>query len=130
MCQLDAARHPWIVLSNRVGTPTALVDGQTGLVAEQYAIGPFGECGGVEMLGGSAAAWPVLKIGYQGLFTDRLDAMLGKPVLVPGARTLVHNRARVYMPRLGRFLQQDPNMAGIALPGSGVAALPRVVQRK
>jgi hypothetical protein len=107
-----------------VGTPTALVDGQTGLVAEQYAIGPFGECGGLDVLSGSAAAGPVLKIGYQGLFTDRLDAMLGKPVLVPGARTLVHNRARVYMPRLGRFLQQDPNMAGIALPGSGVAALP------
>jgi hypothetical protein len=66
----------------------------------------------------------VLKIGYQGLFTDRLDAILGKPLLMPGARTLVHNRARVYLPRLGRFLQQDPNMAGIALPGAGAAALP------
>jgi hypothetical protein len=70
------------------------------------------------------AAGQVLKIGYQGLFTDRLDAMRGKPVLMPGARTLVHNRARVYMPRLGRFLQQDPNTAGLAFPGAGAAALP------
>ncbi|MCX5689614.1 MAG: hypothetical protein NTV94_07500, partial [Planctomycetota bacterium] len=125
ICQLDATRRPWIVLSNRVGTPTAVVDGQTGLVAEQYAIGPFGACESLEVLGSTQpAAGQVLKVGYQGLFTDRLDAILGKPVLVPGARTLVHNRARVYMPRLGRFLQQDPNRAGIALPGAGVAALP------
>jgi hypothetical protein len=125
VCQLDSARLPWVVLSNRVGTPTALVDGQTGQVAEQYAIGPFGDCTGLEVLSSTqAAAGQVLKIGYQGLFMDRLDAILGKPVLMPGARTLVHNRARVYMPRLGRFLQQDPNMAGIALPGAGAAALP------
>ena len=125
ICQLDANRRPWIVLSNRVGTPTALVDGQNGLVAEQYAIGPFGGCESLEVLGSTqAAAGQVLKVGYQGLFTDRLDAILGKPVLVPGSRTLVHNRARVYMPRLGRFLQQDPNRAGIALPGAGAAALP------
>jgi len=60
----------------------------------------------------TATPAPRNPVGHQGLFADRLDAYAGYEQLVPNARILYHNRNRTYDPRLGRFLQQDPNATG------------------
>jgi len=115
ICQLDAARVPWVTLTDALGNPKALVNGQSGSVVEQYELDPFGECLGVETLTSECPLVPMLTIGHQGLFVDRLDAKAGAPVLAAGAKVLVHNRARDYVPSTGRFLQPDPNATGMAL---------------
>ena len=119
VCQLDALRAPWLVLTDRNNTPTALIDGKTGLIHQQYATDPFGEVLAADELRAGCPLVPTLKVGYQGLHSELADGMLGKSPLKPGAATLTHNRARAYVPALGRFLQADPNAAGIALPKSG-----------
>jgi hypothetical protein len=72
-------------------------------------------------------------MGHKGLFVERLDA---PPVvwffndderLAPEADLLVLMRNRQYLPRLGRFLQPDPNATGVAVQPSlayGGSALP------
>ncbi len=61
---------------------------------------------------------PLMRCGHKGLFVDRLDVgvVLAGGVenarITPGASLLCHNRNRTYSPKLGRFLQQDPNMSG------------------
>jgi len=42
----------------------------------------------------------------------RLTGLADEPSLIPGADLLYHNRNRTYAPKLGRFLQRDPNASG------------------
>ena len=58
-------------------------------------------------------------VGHKGLFLDRLDlANPQVPQLVPFAQSIYHNRNRVYVPQLGRFLQRDPNATAAATMAS------------
>jgi hypothetical protein len=54
-----------------------------------------------------------IRVGHQGLFFDRLDAVATADPLVVGGRGIYQNRNRSYDPVLGRFLQRDPNGSGV-----------------
>jgi hypothetical protein len=71
---------------------------------EQYTWTPYGEITAAETLISHA----VNKVGFQGLFADRLDDPDGSP-LVPGATVIYQPLNRVYHPRYGRWGQRDPN---------------------
>ncbi len=80
-------------------------------------------------------AHPPLRLGFKGLFAERLDGgvsetMLGddRPRLVPGATLIYHSRNRTLHAGLGRFLQSDPNATGLYVNESlacfGQSAMP------
>jgi len=61
-------------------------------------------------------------LGHKGLFVDRLDVGIvtstggpESPRLVPFADANYHVRNRSYQPKLGRWLQRDPNATGVAV---------------
>ncbi len=67
----------------------------------------------------SLFAHALLRAGHKGLFFDRLDLGVADPLtleetprLAVGADLLGNARNRVYSPRLGRWVQRDPNGTG------------------
>lgn len=82
----------------------------------QYGWTPYGEVLFREVFSG---AFSDNRLGHQGLFFDRIDAGCLSVQLEPTVlsatphRGLYQNRNRTYDPGLGRFLQRDPNGAGL-----------------
>jgi hypothetical protein len=142
---------PWYVIQSQQGDPVAIIscdattrrrddattrrrDDATTHVATvvwRAAFEPYGSV--VWASNATADPFPRLAMGHKGLFVERLDA---PPVvwfdsdderLAPEADLLVLMRNRQYLPRLGRFLQPDPNATGVAVQPSlayGGSALP------
>ncbi|MCG3137129.1 MAG: hypothetical protein HJJLKODD_00972 [Phycisphaerae bacterium] len=84
---------------------TGLVDVNGNLV-DQYSFDPYGNYLAAETAAGQAINWEttILKspFGHQGL------------LYLPEIKCY-HNRARIYSPTLGRFLQRDPNDTALIL---------------
>ncbi len=98
-------------------TPVAQLDA-AGHVTDQFSFDPYGT-----LLSYDDTSYdrPMLEVGHQGLFFDRLDVSLlnsdgsENPKQAVGAVGIYYNRARTYSPQLGRFLQADPNASGMAM---------------
>jgi hypothetical protein len=77
---------------------------------------------------------PMNKVGHKGLFAERLDVGVADatvqgsmvhggigvetPKLAPFGHHIYHNRNRVHNPKLGRFMQSDPNASGVVVMNS------------
>jgi YD repeat-containing protein len=126
---------PWYVIQSQQGDPVAIVECDTtahvASVVWRAAFEPYGSVAWAS--NATYDPFPRLAMGHKGLFVERLDA---PPVvwfdsdderLAPEADLLVLMRNRQYLPRLGRFLQPDPNATGVAVQPSlayGGSALP------
>ncbi len=126
LAQCDAARQLWPVLTDAGGDVVAVV-GRSGLgpnavavVAGQWTYDAYGSVISADHL----FDHPFLSVGHKGLFVERLDVGVADatvpgaqyadtPRLTPFAHHIYHNRNRSYHPTLGRFLQMDPNAAGL-----------------
>ncbi|MFG0285955.1 MAG: hypothetical protein ACF8R7_16180 [Phycisphaerales bacterium JB039] len=86
-----------------------------GQVARQYAWSPYGELLRADVFDSAA---PMSRLGHQGLFHDRLDAGVTSEPMAAFSTQLVQNRNRTLSPRLGRYLQRDPNGSGLPTPQS------------
>ncbi len=128
LAQFDADRTPWWVIQDAGGDIVALCDNTNDLVtgapfvAAQWTYDAYGAVVSADHL----AAHPFMRAGHKGLFFERLDvgaadpavpgaAAMESPRLVPFAHAIVHNRNRAYNPQFGRFMQADPNAAGMSL---------------
>jgi len=96
--------------------------GSAARVITQFAYHAYGSVVGSKDPASPSTGTPEPRVGYKGLFFDRLDggnlnASTGAdtPRLVPGARLLGYARNRTLMPDFGRWLQPDPNGAAIPL---------------
>ncbi len=97
----------------------ALTD-SNGVPAAQIAYTPYGQPVLFDNQQSSSAAGAVAAtspIGHQGLFYDRFDvgAAASTAAILDAGETKLgyyHNRNRTYAPRLGRFVQRDPNASG------------------
>jgi YD repeat-containing protein len=108
VCQIyDSGARAYAILDIG-GNVTGLVNA-TGGIIEQYVFDPYGQALLRETPGGQD---PRNRIGHKGLFFDRLDADTTAPQLAPSAFGLYQNRNRTFAPRIGRFLQRDPNASG------------------
>jgi uncharacterized protein RhaS with RHS repeats len=105
--QVDRPGATAFVLQDANFNVVALVDPQGAMLA-QYDYDPYGQPIAADNLG----AFGHNRIGHQGLFADRLDGGANDAPLAVGGRGLYDNRARAYDPRIGRFLQSDPNETG------------------
>ncbi|MCX6666598.1 MAG: RHS repeat-associated core domain-containing protein, partial [Euryarchaeota archaeon] len=85
----------------------ALVD-SSGTVKEQYTYDPYGTLAAMDTFGTGV---PVNRVGHQGLFFENFN--IGG--LSTTAVGLYYNRNRWYSPSLGRFMQRDPNEAGMPI---------------
>jgi YD repeat-containing protein len=134
LVQYDRQRNPWWVILDDGGDVVALCDrgapGGAGRVVAQWTWDAYGQAVTATHLHAHA----LIRCGHKALFVDRLDVGVAsstgseQPRIVPFAHNLAHNRNRVYMPGLGRFLQPDPKDAGQTLlassyNGRGVGAL-------
>ena len=133
VCEIDtdSAAGPsgafWWVLQDANYNVVALIsdgDGAGGVgsggttrgeVARQYAWSPYGELLRADIFDTSA---PMSRLGHQGLFHDRLDADILTEPMVALADQLVQDTNRTLSPRLGRFLQRDPNLTGLGVLAS------------
>lgn len=87
----------------------ALAD-DAGVLMARYVWDPYGQLLYANLYGGQQFR---IRIGHQGLFFDRLDALATADQLVVGGWGLYQNRNRTYNPVLGRFMQRDPNGSGV-----------------
>lgn len=112
----DSGDDAWWCLTDLTGDLIAVCDlGGAGGAARVCAQWTYDAYGSV-MSADHIHAFEKPSVGHKGLFVDRLDLSnaLGHQ-LVPFAQSIYHNRNRVYVPQLGRFLQQDPNQSAMAL---------------
>jgi YD repeat-containing protein len=105
--QVDRPGATAFVLQDANYNVVALVDPQ-GAVLAQYDYDPYGQPVAADTLG----AFGHNRIGHQGLFADRYDADAPAADLAVGAGLLYYARNRDYQPRLGRWVQRDPNGSG------------------
>ncbi len=116
LCQYSSSGTPFFVATDESWTPVAQLD-TAGHVTDQFNFDPYGT-----LLSYDDTSYdrPMLEVGHQGLFFDRLDVPLldsdgsENPRLAANAAGIYYNRARTYSPSLGRFLQADPNATGMA----------------
>jgi YD repeat-containing protein len=120
--QVDRPGATAFVLQDANYNVVALVD-PSGNVLRQYDYDPYGQPIAADNLG----AFGHNRIGHQGLFADRFDADAPAADLAVGAELLYYARNRDYQPRLGRWVQRDPNgtsaaedMAGLPSYGLGL----------
>ncbi|MCK6499055.1 MAG: hypothetical protein L6Q38_06195, partial [Nitrospira sp.] len=107
LAQFGRENTPFFVLNDPHGTVLAITDA-AGNVAEQYAWQPYGRLEVAESL----LPHPVNRLGLHGMFFDHFVAGSDGRVLTPASEGLFHARNRHYHPRLGRFIQRDPNETG------------------
>jgi RHS repeat-associated protein len=105
--QVDRPGATAFVLQDANYNVVALVDPQ-GAVLAQYDYDPYGQPIAADNLG----AFGHNRIGHQGLFADRFDADAPAADLAVGAELLYYARNRDYQPRVGRWVQRDPNASG------------------
>jgi YD repeat-containing protein len=121
--QVDRPGATAFVVQDANFNVVALVDPQ-GQLLRQYDYDPYGQPIAADNLG----AFGHNRIGHQGLFADRFDADAPAADLAVGAELLYYARNRDYSPRLGRWVQADPNGTGqtvlpaVAYAGRGLAA--------
>jgi hypothetical protein len=128
LVQFDLNRLAWYMLTDASGDVVAMCKRHTsGLnayakVSAQWTYDAYGSVVTAEQFDSTA---PVNRCGHKGLFVDRLDVgvvnastEVENPRLVSGADHVYYNRNRSFSPRLGRFLQSDPNATGVAVMGS------------
>ena len=126
LCQYSSNGTPFFVATNESWTPVAQLDA-AGHVTDQFSFDPYGTLLSYD---GTSYDRPMLEVGHQGLFFDRLDVPLlnsdgsENPRLAANAAGLYYNRARTYSPSLGRFLQADPNATGMAMGAPRSSGLP------
>ncbi len=133
LAQFDRDRRPWYVLQDAGGDVIALAERTTTpapsssgnlpttrvtYTAAQWTYGAYGEV----LTADSLRTHPQVHLGHKGLFFDRLDGGIvdtttgeETPRLVPGANLLGYARNRTYSPRLGRWVQKDPNATACTL---------------
>jgi hypothetical protein len=105
--QVDRPGATAFVVQDANFNVVALVDPQ-GQLLRQYDYDPYGQPIAADNLG----AFGHNRIGHQGLFADRFDADAPAADLAVGAELLYYARNRDYSPRLGRWVQRDPNGSG------------------
>jgi hypothetical protein len=143
LVEFDASANPWWVIQDEGGDVVALCDtGGSGTRTQPGEGGSNPITVTVPNLGRVAAQWtydaygavqsaadllphPVMRAGHKGLFCERLDTSVGltgelTPRLVPYGHILYYVRNRMYMPSLGRWLQQDPYAVGVALVSTAI----------
>jgi YD repeat-containing protein len=109
--QVDRPGATAFVLQDANYNVVALVDPQGAMLA-QYDYDPYGQPIAADTLG----AFGHNRLGHQGLFADRYDTDAPAADLAVGAGLLYYARNRDYSPRLGRWVQRDPNgSAGLIL---------------
>lgn len=128
LAQYDSADTPWYVAQDAQGDVVSMMErvGTSGAhVVAQWTYSPYGVVLTSETFASaSGASVPSMVFGHKGLATDRLDRPLdfwdssGQNLfdtqrLEPGADTLVYANNRTLLPRLGRWLQSDPNASGL-----------------
>ncbi|HEX8876104.1 MAG TPA: hypothetical protein VF777_05100 [Phycisphaerales bacterium] len=128
LAQYDSADKPWYVAQDAQGDVVSMMErvGTSGAqVVAQWTYSPYGVVLTSETFAtASGASVPSMVFGHKGLATDRLDRPLdfwdssGQNLfdtqrLEPGADTLVYANNRTLLPRLGRWLQSDPNASGL-----------------
>ena len=99
---LDAGGN--VVATIKAGPANLLVPGGLG---EQYTFSPYGTL--EAKFRTSNTSLPHNRVGHQGLFFDSWEVRPSPEVLHTGQIGAYHNRNRFYAPRLGRFLNRDPN---------------------
>jgi RHS repeat-associated protein len=82
--------------------------GGSGNVLQQWQYDPYGEPVAFDTPGTYAHN----RVGHQGLFFDRLDGTLNDPPLALRGKGTYHTHNRRYDPRLGRWIEADPNGTG------------------
>ncbi|HRQ72988.1 MAG TPA: hypothetical protein PLU35_08170 [Phycisphaerales bacterium] len=112
--QIDKVGDAAFVLQDANYNVVGLVDDEGGLL-RQYAWDPYGQAIAVDSLG----IFGHNRLGHQGLFFDRLDANAPNADLTATARGVYYARNRNYEPRLGRWLQGDPNGTAAVVTSGG-----------
>lgn len=102
-----------------IQVPAGTVVVPTPRVVAQWTYDAYGQVLSADYL----RPHPTMMAGHKGLFVERLDRPLHwqtgmaavdvHPRLVPFAHLLYQNRNRAYAPKLGRFMQSDPNGTGL-----------------
>lgn len=134
LVQYDHQRNAWWVVQDEGGDVAALCDlgaAGDGRVVAQFTYDAYGSPLSADHL----YSHPLMHCGHKALFSDRLDVGVvnsgggDSPRIVPFAQLICHDRNRVYIPQMGRFLQQDPNASAMtllstsALHGMGMDAI-------
>jgi len=132
LVQFGEDRKPWWVIQDGGGDVVAVIKApgtspsstQPVKVCGQWTYNAYGAVHSFDLL----ATHPAVHCGHKGLFFDRLDvgvaeiggggAVSENDRLEPGAELSGYVRGRHYSPRLGRFLQQDPNATAMVLISS------------
>ncbi len=99
---LDAGGNDVAVI--KAGAANLLLPGGLG---EQYTFSPYGTLEAKFRTSNTSLAHN--RVGHQGLFFDSWEVRPSPEVLHTGQIGAYHNRNRFYAPRLGRFLNRDPN---------------------
>jgi hypothetical protein len=125
--QIDKTGTPYYSVQDANLNVTAYVNFNT-VVQRQIQYDPYGRVIETDAFG-QTHLHPVLRVGFQGLFADRLETDPTRQPLEPEAPVLIHARNRTYHPKLGRWLQRDPNATGqplleaLAVNGQGFGSL-------
>jgi hypothetical protein len=111
--QIDKTGTPYYAIQDANLNVTAYVNFNT-VVQRQIQYDPYGRVIETDAFG-QTHLHPVLRVGFQGLFTDRLETDPTRQPLEPEAPVLIHARNRTYHPRLGRWLTAEPRGMGSPL---------------
>ena len=115
VAEYDADGYLWPILQDTNANAVAMLD-DAGAIVRQRVFSPYGRVISSEKPTGLAP--PKSRVGHQGLFAERLDAVTTADPLDAGSRVAWHNRNRTFLPELGRFAQRDPNETGQAARGT------------
>jgi YD repeat-containing protein len=106
--EVDELQSARLLVQDHAGNVTGVLS-RDGYVLSQRQY----DSTGAALLSEDTYLWPITRVGWQGLFADRLDGDAFSPAVATGVSDAIYQvRNRTYMPELGRFMQRDPNASG------------------